>query len=133
MASAGAAVHRTIIAVDVEGFGDRRRTNRNQVAVRDGLYGAMGEAFGQAEISWDDCHREDRGDAGRAAEALPLHQQTLTVRERVLGADHSDTLGSRNNLAVAYAASGRAAEAIPLYEQVLAACERVLGQTTRSP
>jgi hypothetical protein len=62
MASAGAAVHRTIIAVDVEGFGDRRRTNRNQVAVRDGLYGAMNEAFGQAEIPWDDCHREDRGD-----------------------------------------------------------------------
>ena len=62
MASAGVAVHRTIIAVDVEGFGDRRRTNRNQVAVRDGLYGAMGEAFGQAEISWADCHREDRGD-----------------------------------------------------------------------
>jgi hypothetical protein len=62
MASAGAAVHRTIIAVDVEGFGDRRRTNRNQVAVRDGLYSAMNEAFGQAEIPWDDCRHEDRGD-----------------------------------------------------------------------
>jgi hypothetical protein len=62
MASAGEAVHRTIIAVDVEGFGDRRRTNRNQVAVRDGLYGAMSEAFGQAEVPWADCHREDRGD-----------------------------------------------------------------------
>ena len=62
MASAGVAVHRTIIAVDVEGFGDRRRTNRNQVAVRDGLYGAMGEAFGQAGISWVDCDHEDRGD-----------------------------------------------------------------------
>jgi hypothetical protein len=62
MASAGVAVHRTIIAVDVEGFGDRRRTNRNQVAVRDGLYGAMSEAFGQADVSWADCHREDRGD-----------------------------------------------------------------------
>ncbi len=62
MASAGVAVHRTIIAVDVEGFGDRRRTNRNQVAVRDGLYGAMGEAFGQAGVSWVDCDHEDRGD-----------------------------------------------------------------------
>jgi hypothetical protein len=29
------AVHRTIVVVDVEGFGDRRRTNRDQVAVRD--------------------------------------------------------------------------------------------------
>ena len=62
MVSAGVAVHQTIIAVDVEGFGDRRRTNRNQVAVRDGLYGAMSEAFGQAEIPWVDCYHEDRGD-----------------------------------------------------------------------
>lgn len=62
MASAGLAVHRTIVAVDVEGFGDRRRTNRNQVAVRDGLYGAMGEAFGQAGVPWADCDHEDRGD-----------------------------------------------------------------------
>jgi hypothetical protein len=56
------AVHRTIIAVDVEGFGDRRRTNRNQVAIRDGLYGAMREAFLQAGIPWNDRDHEDRGD-----------------------------------------------------------------------
>ena len=56
------AVHRTIVVVDVEGFGDRRRTNAHQVAVRDGLYGALRDAFGQAGISWDDCGHEDRGD-----------------------------------------------------------------------
>jgi class 3 adenylate cyclase len=56
------AVHRTIVAVDIEGFGDRRRTNRDQVAVRDGLYRAMKEASLQAGISWADCHYEDRGD-----------------------------------------------------------------------
>jgi hypothetical protein len=55
-------VHRTIVAVDVEGFGDRRRTNRNQVAVRDGLYQAVQEAFDQAGISWIDQDHEDRGD-----------------------------------------------------------------------
>ena len=44
------AVHRTIVVVDVEGFGDQRRTNRDQVAVRDGLYRAMREAFGRAGI-----------------------------------------------------------------------------------
>ena len=32
------AVHRTIVAVDVEGFGDRHRINPHQVAVREGLY-----------------------------------------------------------------------------------------------
>ena len=56
------AVHRTIVVVDVEGFGDQRRTNRDQVAVRDGLYRALRDAFGRAGISWDDCGHEDRGD-----------------------------------------------------------------------
>jgi hypothetical protein len=56
------AVHRAIVVVDVEGFGDQRRTNQHQVAVRDGLYQAMQDAFGSAGISWDDCGREDRGD-----------------------------------------------------------------------
>jgi CheY-like chemotaxis protein len=56
------AVHRTIVAVDVEGFGNRRRTNRNQVAVRDGLYRTMRMAFDQAEIPWSDGDHEDRGD-----------------------------------------------------------------------
>src|SRR5260370_37361502 len=62
MAGAGVGGPRTIVAVDVEGFGGRRRTNRNQVAVRDGLYGAMGEAFGQAGVPWVDCDHECRGD-----------------------------------------------------------------------
>ena len=56
------AVHRTIVVVDVEGFGDRCRTNAHQVAVRDGLYHALREAFGHAGIAWDDCDHEDRGD-----------------------------------------------------------------------
>ena len=42
------AVHRSIVVVDVEGFGDQRRTNAHQVTVRDGLYGVMREAFGWA-------------------------------------------------------------------------------------
>ncbi len=56
------AVHRTIVVVDVEGFGDQRRTNPHQVAVRGGLYRAMRDAFGRAGIPWDDCGHEDRGD-----------------------------------------------------------------------
>ena len=46
-------------------------------------------------------------DAGRTAEAITLHEQTLAARERVLGPDHPDTLTSRNNLAIAYQAAGR--------------------------
>jgi hypothetical protein len=47
--------------------------------------------------------------------------------ERLLGADHPATLGSRNNLAMVYWDTGRTAEAIPLYERTLADAERVLG------
>ena len=56
------AVHRAIVVVDVEGFGDQRRTNPHQVAVREGLYRAMQDAFGRAGIPWDSCSHEDRGD-----------------------------------------------------------------------
>jgi len=62
MEDRGPAVHRTIIAVDVEGFGDPHRTNPNQVAVREGLYRAMREAFRLAGIPWTDRDHEDRGD-----------------------------------------------------------------------
>ena len=76
------AVHRTIVAVDVEGFGDQRRTMPHQVAVRDGLWHALEQAFGDAGIRWPGCHREDRGDGvlilapaqvakSRFAESLP--------------------------------------------------------------
>jgi tetratricopeptide (TPR) repeat protein len=76
------AVHRTIIVVDVERFGDARRTNPHQVAVRDGLWHALEQAFGDAGIRWAGCRRDDRGDGvlilapvqvpkGRFAESLP--------------------------------------------------------------
>ncbi|HEV3289197.1 MAG TPA: AAA family ATPase [Streptosporangiaceae bacterium] len=56
------AVHRTIVVVDVEGFGDQRRTNPHQLAVRAGLYRVMRDAFGRAGVPWEECRREDRGD-----------------------------------------------------------------------
>ena len=56
------AVHRTIVVVDVEGFGDQCRTNADQVAVRAALYRAIRQAFGRAGIPWQECRHEDRGD-----------------------------------------------------------------------
>ncbi|MFJ1604094.1 tetratricopeptide repeat protein [Streptomyces sp. NPDC088253] len=64
------------------------------------------------------------GDLGRA---IPLHEQTLADRVRVLGEDHPDTLVSRNNLAGAYQAAGDLGRAIPLFEQTLADRVWVLG------
>jgi hypothetical protein len=46
--------------------------------------------------------------AGRAAEAIPLYEQTLAACERVLGPDHALTLISRNNLAEPYEEAGQA-------------------------
>ncbi|MFC9164418.1 tetratricopeptide repeat protein, partial [Streptomyces fungicidicus] len=65
--------------------------------------------------------------AGNLGRAIPLFEQTLTDRVRVLGADHPDTLNSRNNLAGAYESAGNLGRAIPLYEQTLTDTERVLG------
>jgi tetratricopeptide (TPR) repeat protein len=45
----------------------------------------------------------------------------------VLGADHPETLASRDDLAGAYRSAGDLERAIPLYEAVLADTERVLG------
>jgi tetratricopeptide (TPR) repeat protein len=56
------AVHRAIVCVDVEGFGDRRRTNPDRVVARDGLYRALSRAFARSGMCWEDCYHEDRGD-----------------------------------------------------------------------
>jgi tetratricopeptide (TPR) repeat protein len=56
------AVHRTILVVDVEGFGDKRRTNQDRLTVRDGMYRAVQQAFRSAGIPWADCYHESCGD-----------------------------------------------------------------------
>jgi len=67
---------------------------------------------------------DGQGQPGRAAGFL---HRALADSVRVLGADHPQTLGSRNNLAGAYESAGDLGRAIPLYEQALADYVRVLG------
>jgi tetratricopeptide (TPR) repeat protein len=55
-------VHRAVVIVDVENFGDPARTNAHQLAVREMMYEALRRSFAQAGISWDACVAEDRGD-----------------------------------------------------------------------
>jgi tetratricopeptide (TPR) repeat protein len=97
-----AAVHRTIIVVDVEGFGDHRRTNADQIVVRAGLYAALRQAFEHTGISWEECEHEDRGDGvlilapaevlkspfaellpGALATALRAHNQANPTERRI--------------------------------------------------
>jgi tetratricopeptide (TPR) repeat protein len=62
LGTSGSAVHRAIVCVDVQGYGDRSRTNPDQIAVRDGLYSALEYAFSNSGVPWEDCYHEDRGD-----------------------------------------------------------------------
>jgi hypothetical protein len=64
---------------------------------------------------------------GNVRLAIPLFEQALADRRRVLGDDHPDTLTSVNNLAGAYESAGDLGRAIPLYEQALTDRRRVLG------
>ena len=56
------AVHRAILIVDVENFGDPARTNTDQMAIRDTVYKVLQQSFAIANIGWEDCVTEDRGD-----------------------------------------------------------------------
>ncbi len=67
-------------------------------------------------------------DLGDAAGARDLHEAALSVRRRVLGEEHPDTLQSMNNLAVIRWALGDAASARDLHEAALSARRRVLGE-----
>lgn len=91
------AVHRTIVVVDVESFGDRARTNTHQVSVRAGMYHALRVAFDDAGIPWSKCEHEDRGDGvfiripaevpkSLCSERLP---QTLVNALRIHNSVHS--------------------------------------------
>ena len=98
----GVSVHRTIVALDVERFGDPRRTDANQVAVRAAMYEALRNGFAGAGIDLHDCDIEDRGDGvlilvppdipkslfvemvpGQLASALRQHNRTHTEGENI--------------------------------------------------
>ena len=51
---------------------------------------------------------------GAYAEARPLYERALAIREKVLGAEHPDTATSLNNLAILLRAQGDLAAARPL-------------------
>jgi tetratricopeptide (TPR) repeat protein len=67
----------------------------------------------------------DLGDS--FAQAVELGESLVADCERVLGADHVDTLAARGNLANAYLDAGRVAEVVPILEGTLADFERLLG------
>ncbi len=96
------ATPRTILLVDVEKFSDYSRTDSQRLAVHDHLYDLLEKALREAEIDWDNCHREDRGDGvlilapptipkacfsaylpGRLIDALRQHNRAHPVEENI--------------------------------------------------
>jgi tetratricopeptide (TPR) repeat protein len=64
---------------------------------------------------------------GRLPKAEALHIENLEVRRRVLGEEHSYTIGTINNLEKIYFAQGRYADAEPLFVHALEIQRRILG------
>jgi hypothetical protein len=73
---------------------------------------------------WIARHDSERGDY---AAARPLDEQVLEACQRLLGAEHPDTLMAMNNLAWTVRAQGDLARAGELEQQVLEARRRLLG------
>jgi tetratricopeptide (TPR) repeat protein len=65
---------------------------------------------------------------GEYDRALPLYEECLAKRKRVLGDNHPDTLISLGNLAFLFKTKGEYDRALPLYEECLAKRKRVLGK-----
>ncbi|HEX6360454.1 hypothetical protein [Actinophytocola sp.] len=56
------AVHRSVLVVDVEGYGQEWRTTPHRLAVREGLERSLRRAFDDTGLPWADCRVEDCGD-----------------------------------------------------------------------
>jgi CHAT domain-containing protein/tetratricopeptide (TPR) repeat protein len=65
--------------------------------------------------------------ARKFAEAIPLAQRVLELREKALGPDHPGVAASLYNLAGIYANQLRPADAEPLYKRAIAIYEKTLG------
>ncbi len=62
MHSYAAAHHKTIMAVDIAGYNDPRRTTAHRLVVHEGFWDLMRTAFAEAGIPWDVLFRENTGD-----------------------------------------------------------------------
>ena len=59
--------------------------------------------------------------------AVAMYEKSLSLRRKVLGNDHPDTLSAANDLGVVYEESGRLKEAEPYVREALEGRRRVLG------
>jgi tetratricopeptide (TPR) repeat protein/CHAT domain-containing protein len=65
--------------------------------------------------------------AGKYAEATPIAERALALRERTLGTDHADVGAAAGNLAILYGKLKRYGEAATLFDRALAIREKSVG------
>jgi CHAT domain-containing protein/Flp pilus assembly protein TadD len=65
--------------------------------------------------------------AGKYAEAVPIAQQLLGLREKMLGPEHPDVAQALNNLALLFKSRGRYAEAEQFYNRTVSTLEKMFG------
>jgi hypothetical protein len=105
---ASAAVHHTIVAVDVESYSSAERIDFDRLAIREGMYDVVSAAFRESDIPWDDCRVDDVGDSLlvllpstvpkiRTVDRLP---HRLTAMLRRYNQTHSATAQMRLRMAV---------------------------------
>ncbi|HEU4776389.1 MAG TPA: tetratricopeptide repeat protein [Telluria sp.] len=68
---------------------------------------------------------------GKAAQALACFEESLSLRQQVLGEDHPDTRRSRTHLAALLRETGKLPEASFLHELLVEDCVRLLGPDHR--
>ncbi len=70
---------------------------------------------------------------GHYAEAEPLYQRSLAIREKALGPEHPDVAKNLDNLALLYQAQGRYAEALGSIRKAAAILERNIVRRAHLP
>ena len=68
---------------------------------------------------------------GKYAQAIPLAERALAIREKVLGKEHLEVASSLSNLAILYKQQWRYEKAEPLLKRSLAIDEKILGKEHR--
>ena len=76
-------VAESIMAVDIERFGDPHRDDQSGRTVIKAFYRLMHDAFAASSIPWDECRREDRGDG--AIIFVPARFATVRLVDPLLG------------------------------------------------
>ena len=64
---------------------------------------------------------------GKYADAEPIYQRSLAIKEKVLGSEHPSVATSLNNLAALYRDQDQYVDAEPLYMRSLVIAEETLG------